>query len=113
MYSEAKQNKTFKFEAEKGLLQDQARITGGLCFKNPKLPEVFQQAIFKGKVRERCPRVCDQLVHNSLIGWWWSILKRQKVWRLCSHDHQVVNFFHLVVVLASEKLRKYASDTIT
>ena len=30
-----------------------------------------------------------------------------------AHDHQVVNFFHLVVVLSSVKqLRKCASDTI-
>ena len=40
--------------------------TGGLCFKNPKLPEGFQQSNFKGQVREGGRRVCDQLVHNSL-----------------------------------------------
>lgn len=24
-----------------------------------------------GKVREESPTVCDQLMHSSLIGWWW------------------------------------------
>ena len=36
--------------------------------KNPDLPEEFLQSIFKGKVREGCPRVCDQLRHYSLTG---------------------------------------------
>ena len=37
----------------------------------------------------------------------------QSVWGLCTHWHQVVNFFHLVVVLAFvEKHRKCASDTV-
>ena len=34
----------------------------------------------------------------------WSILSLRKFWGLPAHDHQVVNFFHLVVVLAAEKL---------
>ena len=41
-----------------------------------------------------------------------SVLRCQKVWGLCAHIYQVVNFFHLVVVLASEKFWKYAQDTI-
>ena len=36
-----------------------------------KLPDGFQPSHCKGKVREGSRRVCDQLVHNSLIGWWW------------------------------------------
>ena len=31
----------------------------------PKLPDGFQQSIFKGQVRDGFPRVCDQLVRNS------------------------------------------------
>ena len=77
--------------------------------QNSGRPEGLQQSIFKGQGR---PRVCDQLGHNSLMGSWWSILRSQIVWGLHAHDHQVVHFFHLVVVLASEKLRKHASDTI-
>jgi len=42
-----------------------------LVLETPRLPNKFQQSIFKDKVREGRPRVCDQLVHNSLIGWWW------------------------------------------
>ena len=54
--------------------------------------------------------VCDQLMHNSLVDGHLSLGSRRSG-GYCS-DHQAVNFFHLVVVLASEKLRKYASDTI-
>ena len=36
-------------------------------FKNPELPEGFQKSIFKGKVREGDPRVCDQLMNYFLI----------------------------------------------
>ena len=46
----------------------QARSPGQLLLKTPQLPDGFQQSIFKGKVREVCPRVCDQLGHDSLIG---------------------------------------------
>ena len=42
-----------------------------------------------------------------------SILRLQEVWGLHAHGHKVVNFFHLVVVLASVKqLGKHASDTV-
>ena len=36
--------------------------------KRPKIPDGLQGSILKGKVREGHVRVCDQLVHNSLIG---------------------------------------------
>ena len=36
--------------------------------KKPKLLEGFWQIIFKSQVREWCRRVCDHLVHSSLIG---------------------------------------------
>lgn len=34
--------------------------------KTPKLPNGFQESIFKDHVKEGCDRVCDQLLHNSL-----------------------------------------------
>ena len=59
-------------------------------------------------------RVCDQFVHNSLVDGevrgllTLSVFRCQWVW----DDHQVVNFFHLVMVLASVKqLRGCASDS--
>ena len=36
--------------------------------QNPEIPEGFQQRIFEGQVKERGHRVCDQLVHSSLMG---------------------------------------------
>ena len=61
------------FGEDKSLLQGHAR-TSSLCSKTPKLLEVFQQSILKGQVREGHPRLCDQLMQNSLvdfevIGW--------------------------------------------
>ena len=44
-----------------------SKETGGSCPQNSELPRGFQQSIFKGQVREGGLRVCDQLVHNSLI----------------------------------------------
>ena len=46
----------------------QARSPGQLVLRTLKLPDGFQESIFKGKVREGSPRVSHQLVHNSLIG---------------------------------------------
>ena len=93
---------TSTFGEEKCLLQGHASRTLGLYSKSPKCNEGFQQSIFKGQMKEGQPRVCDQLVHNSLIGWWWSILRYQKV----CHDHQAVNFFHLVVVFSIWKTQE-------
>ena len=36
--------------------------------QNPRLPEGFQQSIYKSQVREGSRRECDQLMHNSLTG---------------------------------------------
>ena len=46
---------------------------GQLMLKRPEFPSGFQGRVFKGKVREASCSVCDQLVHNSLIGWWFLI----------------------------------------
>ena len=67
MHSEAKQSETLVFGEDNSLLQGHARRTGSLCSKPPKLLEVFQQSIFKGQVREGHPRLCDQLIQNSLV----------------------------------------------
>ena len=52
-------------QRQKDLWQDCARRIGGLCPQNSELPKRFQQSIFKDKVRIGCPRICNQLVHNS------------------------------------------------
>ena len=44
----------------------QARSSGQLVFKTPELPDGFPESIFKDQMREGQPRVCDQLLHNSL-----------------------------------------------
>ena len=71
---------------------------------------VPQQSFFKGQVKEGVsPKVYHELMHNSLIGWWWSVLRRQ-IWGFCTCV--LVNCSHLVKVLASEIVKKSASDTI-
>ena len=87
---------------------------GGHVPQISELLERLQESIFKGQVREGHCRACDQLMHNSLVDGEVTrqltllIVRCPKVWGLSAHDLQVVNFFHLVVVLASERLRKYA-----
>ena len=39
-----------------------------LASQNPDPLEGFQQSIFKDQVREGGHEVCDELIHNSLIG---------------------------------------------
>ena len=39
-----------------------------LILKKPELLNGFQQNIFKGLVSEWHPSVCNQLMHNSLVG---------------------------------------------
>ena len=53
-------------------------------------------------------RICDQLVHSSLIGWWWSnrvvsqgltlsVLRLQEAWGyVYAPGYQELNMFHLV-----------------
>ena len=99
----------------------QTRSPGQLALKTPELLHGFQERIFKGQVREGSHRVCDQLLHNSLIGWWWGnrvrsqgdILGSSGPGGLCVDGHQVVNIYHLVGILTSVKqLRKCASGTV-
>ena len=68
MHSEAKQTETSEFGAEKGLLQGPCKEKRWLVLQRLELSHGFQGSVFKGKVREGSCRVCDQLMHNSLIG---------------------------------------------
>ena len=92
-----------EFGAEKVLLWGHARRTGRGAHapQNSELLEGFQQSIFIGQLREGSRRVCDQfsdwLVSQRLT---LSIFRHQKAPGLRAHDHQVVNFFHLVVVFS-------------
>ena len=45
----------------------QTRSPRQLVLKTPKLPDGFQQSIFKDQMREGHPRIDDQLMQNSLI----------------------------------------------
>ena len=62
---------TSEYGAEKGLLQDHARRKWAHVLPKPQTLEGFQQSSFKNQEREGGRRVCDQLVYDSLIGWWW------------------------------------------
>ena len=42
---------------------------GWLVPQKSRTPEGIQQSVFKGQVWEGDCRVCDQLMHHSLIGW--------------------------------------------
>ena len=68
MHSEAKQTEILEFGAEKGLLQGHARRRVAPALKSPELPKGFQQSTFQSQVEEGAHGICDQLVHNSLIG---------------------------------------------
>ena len=54
MHSEVKQTETLQSEADKGLWQGHARKQMVRVPPDSKLPEGFQQSIFKDKVREGC-----------------------------------------------------------
>lgn len=74
IHSEAKQNETLGFGAEKNLLQGLARIMGGSCFflflflffKEPNSSVVWGEKFFIGKIWDDGCRVNDFL----LTGWW-------------------------------------------
>ena len=82
----------------------QTRSWEQLMCKNFKLTDKLQGSILKGKMRERRRYDCwryDQLVHNSLIDWWWgnrvlsegltlSVLRLQLDWGLYAHGHHIV-----------------------
>ena len=74
---------------------------GGLCpTKSPlNSSEGFGKAFLKARWGEH-PRVDSRFQHSSLTGWWWAILRYQKVWGPCAQDHQAAHFFHLVVAFS-------------
>ena len=121
MHSEAKQTETSEFGAEKGLLQGHARRTGGLSSpQTPNSLKDFSKAFLKARWGRGVP---GYVISSCTILWLVdvevtgqltvSILRHQKVRGLRAHEHQVVDFFRLVVILASDKqLWKYAADTI-
>ena len=62
LHSEAKQTKTSQLRAEKGLLQGHARLAWVVhTQKTQNSSKGFGKAFLKGQMRERHPRVCDQL----------------------------------------------------
>ena len=72
--------------------------------RTPNSQKGFSKAFLKVQLGWRrvggaCHRVCDQFLHSSLIGWWWSVLRCQNVCGLHTLDHQVVNFFHLALAI--------------
>ena len=70
-YLTQKQTKMPVFGAE-SFIAGSCKVRGGSCSNSPELPKEFHQSILKGQIREwGVRRVCNQLVHNSLIGWWW------------------------------------------
>ena len=69
MSSEAKKTETSEFGAEKDLLQGHSRrwVTHAPSSQT-WTPQRVSAKNFKGQVREGGDRLCDQLVHSSLIG---------------------------------------------
>lgn len=59
--NKAKQTEMSAFGAGKGLLQGQARRTGGSCLKTPNSPMVFREKFLMGKIWGKCCQVCDSL----------------------------------------------------
>ena len=92
------------------------------CALNPKLPKGFQQSICKGQVNgewsqgvgSACVQFSDWLMvrkQNGVTGV--NIINPQVPVCLEVHNHQIVNFFQLMMVLVSVKQpSKCASDTM-
>ena len=97
----------------------QARSMGHWCSKDPT-PHWLSGKVLKDRVRERVAGcVHYQLVHNSLIGWWWGNWKStistfwfQSVWGLHVCGQHAFNFFHLVGVSVSAKQLGILSQNI-
>lgn len=109
--------------SSEGLMAGPSKETGWFVLKKFKLPDRFQQSIFKGQLRAGASQgvgpACAVLwlAEGEVTGRWHRGSNYQSLGArrsgLPAHDHQVVNFFHVVVLLASEKYRKYAWDTVT
>ena len=80
-----------EFGAEADLLKGPTRKYMAHALKTLQFPAGLWQNTFKSQVRDGGWRVYDQLVHNSLIDWWWenqvvsqgltlSVLSLQEAW---------------------------------
>ena len=100
--SEVIQTRTSESGEEKGLLQDPNKEYRLLMLKRPNSLMHFRETFLKQGEGEHC-RVHDQLVHDSLVDGditgsvlymlTSSIVRLQRVWRLCAHVHCTVNFY--------------------
>ena len=72
--------------------------------KKPQSPRKISESIFKGKFREGYPRVCDHLLHDSFIDWWW--LRCQKVWGLWYSWSSNSEFLPLETVFSTWKTQE-------
>ena len=71
MYNEAKHTEISEFGAKKGLLQGHAKRQVAHALKGAGLPfETVSAKHFKKQITEGVHRVCDLLMHHSLIGQW-------------------------------------------
>ena len=71
-HHESKHAETLECGPETGLLQGPSRTQVIRALKSSEIPGGFQPSIFKNHVGWGCGcRICDQLEHSSLIGWWW------------------------------------------
>ena len=95
------QTETLEFEAEKGLLQGHERRMGGWCLKKtPNSWKGFSKAFLK--TRWGWEWVSEYVISSCTILWLVDddqSLGARKIWELCVLNHQVVNSFHLVVVI--------------
>ena len=102
-----KRTKHWRLEWRKVCCRNPARRMQWSCSKDPNSLMGVREAFFKARWGKWGHKVGDQLVCESLIGWWWgkravsqglalSIVRRQWVWGICAQGHLVVNFFHLV-----------------
>lgn len=101
----------------------QTRRMGSLCAKDMSSSIAFQEGFWKTLRGER-HRVHDQLMPNSLMGWWWgnsdvsgisaiSLLVPASLGFMCTGGQHAANFFHLVGVLVSaQQLKDMAQDII-
>lgn len=116
-HSEAQEAEMLESGTEKGLLQGDARRKGGSCPpppQNSELPEGFSKAFLKVRWGRGVPGyVISSCTTLWVVDGWWtvSVLRGQKVWRLCAPNHQVVLPFSCGF-RASEKLRKCVWDII-
>ena len=98
MHNEVKETRKLEFQSKESFLQGHARMSG-LFSNNQNSPKNFSRAVLKAMWGRGIPAYVITS-WTILIHSWQLILRHQKVWELNVHDHQVVNFFPLVVVFS-------------